>query len=352
MLWLVYKTCLKAVLINGGYFIVAKFLIMKYFPVYRLNEVISKTFEKTISLDIAQGIRDGLDSMIHFVDEQGGPLSTIAEIIDKPILIDKDEPKRYVKISAAYSQMLWLICSIVMRNHDSVAINYEIEQMSIEEHKSFLRELEIDNTITKYIRALLDQKVVFSESADILNKIEILSNRKLSDEEMEQLYTYDMTSDIGVRVNSLYVYAMSFILLHEFSHHSLNHDFNHYGTTEEEEVADHNAFWTLYSDLKGNERTTALLGILCALVSLIFVNPSLEDDGIHPLPIERVFYFYDIVKEESTKFAGLMCHLFYTWAVYVHDANMPQLDGSYDETFDKIKAYMIEKEHQANNRGA
>ena len=247
---------------------------MKYFPIYRLNEAITLSFKKIVSLDIAQGIRDGLDSMIHFVDEQGGPLSTIAEIIDKPILIDKDEPKRYVKISATYSQMLWMICSIVMRNHDSVAINYEIEQMSIEEHNNFLMELEIDNAITRYERALLDQKVVFSESADILNKIEILSNRKLSDEEMEQLYTYDMTSDIGVRINSLYVYAMSFILLHEFSHHSLNHDFNHFGTIEEEEAADHNAFWTLYSDLKGNERTTALLGILCALVSLIFVNPS------------------------------------------------------------------------------
>lgn len=138
MLWLAYKTSLKAVLINGVYFIVAKFLIMKYFPVYRLNEVISKTFEKTISLDIAQGIRDGLDSMIHFVDEQGGPLSTIAEIIDKPILIDKDEPKRYVKISAAYSQMLWMICSIVMRNHDSVAINYEIEQMSSDDITTYI----------------------------------------------------------------------------------------------------------------------------------------------------------------------------------------------------------------------
>lgn len=325
---------------------------MKYFPIYRLNEAITLSFKKIVSLDIAQGIRNGLDSMIHFVDEQGGPLSTIAEIINKPILIDKDEPKRYVKISATYSQMLWMICSIVMRNHDSVAINYEIEQMSIEEHNNFLRELEIENTITRYERALLDQKVVFSESADILNKIEILSNRKLSDEEMEQLYTYDMTSDIGVRVNSLYVYAMSFILLHEFSHHSLNQDFNHYGAIEEEEAADHNAFWTLYSDLEGNERKTALLGILCALVSLIFADPSLEDDGIHPLPIERILYFYNIVKDESPKFAGLMCHLFYTWAVYVHDANMPQLDGSYDETFDKIKAYMIEKEHQANNRGA
>lgn len=316
---------------------------MKYFPIYRLNEAITLSFKKIFSLDIAQGIRDGLDSTIHFVDEQGGPLSTIAEIIDKPILIDKDEPKRYVKISAAYSQMLWMICSIVIRNHDCVAINYEIEHMSIEEYNNFLKELEIDNAITKYERALLDQKVVFSESADILNKIEILSNRKLSDEEMEQLYTYDMTSDIGVRVNSLYMYAMSFILLHEFSHHSLNHDFNHYGTIEEEEAADHNAFWTLYSDLEGNERTTALLGILCALVSLIFVDPSLGDDGIHPSPVKRIFYFYDIVKDESPKFAGLMCHLFYTWAVYVHDDNMPHWDGPYEETIEAIRNYMFNK---------
>jgi hypothetical protein len=220
--------------------------------------------------------------------------------------------------------------------------------MSIEEHSNFLCELEIENTITRYERALLDQKVVFSKSADLLNIIEILSNRKLSDEEMEQLYTYDMTSDIGVRVNSLYVYAMSFILLHEFSHHSLNHDFNHYGTLEEEEAADHNAFWTLYSDLEGNERTTALLGILCALVSLIFVNSSLEDDNIHPLPIERVFYFYDIVKEESPKFAGLMCHLFYTWAVYTHDDNMPHLNGPYEETIETIRNYLLRKEEETN----
>lgn len=317
---------------------------MKYFPVCRLNEAITASFRKIISLDITQGIKEGLDSKIYYVDEQGGPLSTIAEIIEKPFLLDKNEPKRYVKLSAAYSQMLWMICSIAMRNHDSVAINYEIEQMSNEQRNKFLHSLEIDDATAKYERTLLNQESVFSESTDMLNKIELLSNRKLSDEEMEQLYTYDMTSDIGVRINSLYVYAMSFILLHEFSHHSLHHNFNQTGTKEEEKEADHNAFWSLYSDLEGSERKTALLGIMCALVSLIFVNTSLDDDGIHPLPIERIFYFYDIIKEESPNFPGLMCHLFFIWAVYTHDDNMPKLDGSYDETVEKIRAYMLEKE--------
>ena len=84
---------------------------------------------------------------------------------------------------------------------------------------------------------------------------------------------------------------------------------------------------------------------MCALVSLIFADPSLEDDGIHPLPIERIFYFYNIVKEDSPQYAGLMCHLFYTWAVYTHDDNMPHWDGPYEETIEKIRNYMSEKYH-------
>ena len=321
---------------------------MKYFPVYRLNEAITTSFKKIVSLDIAQGIRDGLDPMIYYVDEKGGPLSTIAEIIERPILINKNDSNRYVKISATYSQMLWMICSIVLRNHDSIAIKSELEAMSPEEYSKFQQGLLVDSVFTRYERSLLDQKTVFSESADMLNTIEILSNRKLSEDEMEQLYAYDMTSDIGIKVNSLYVFAMSFNLLHEFSHHSLNHDFKQVGTKEEEEEADHNAFWTLYSDLDGAERKTALLGILCALVSLIFINTKLEDDGIHTLPIKRIFYFYDIIKEESPNFAGLMCHLFYTWAVYTHDDDMPQWNGPYEETIEEIRNYMLIKEAENN----
>lgn len=322
---------------------------MKYFPIYRLNEAITKSFDKIISLDIAKGIREGLDPMIHLVDKQGGPLTTIADIKEKSLLIDKDTPKRYVTLSVTYSQILWMICSIVMRNHDSIAINYEYDKMSSEQKTKFEQELlNNDSVITRYERELLDEKKVLSDSANMLNTIEILSTRKLSEEEIEELYQYDITSEIGTRVNSLYVFAISFILLHEFSHHSLNHDFKQIGTRDEEEAADHNAFWTLYSDLKGEYRNSALLGILCALVSLIFIDTSLKDDGVHPLPIERIFYFYDILKEESPKYAGLMCHLFYTWAVYCHDENMPPLEAPYEDTIEKIRTYMLGIEHNNN----
>ena len=321
---------------------------MMYFPIYRLNGAITEALKKIISLDIAKGIREGLDPMIHFVDEQGGPLSTVAKITERAVVMNENESKRYVTISATYSQMLWMICSIVMRNHDSVAINNEIERMSPEEYAMYQQELLSDSIFARYERDLQEEKKVFSDSAEMLNKIEILSTRKLSNEEIEQLYAYDMTSDIGVRINSLYVFAMSFILLHEFSHHSLNHDLKQEGTKDEENEANHNAYWALYSDLQERERKTALLGVLCALVSLIFVDTSLEDDGIHPLPIERIFHFYDILKEESSNYAGLMCHLFYTWAVYTHDNKMPSLDGPYEETIEEIKSYMLEKETKNN----
>lgn len=314
-----------------------------------MNAAITKSFRKITSMDIAQGIQDGLDPMIHFVDEQGGPLTTIAEIKDIRILHNENGYNRYVIISATYSQSLWMICSIVMRNHDSVAINNEVQRMSSDDRLSFLDELlKNDSDQIKYERDLLDQKLVFSDSAAMLNQIEQMLNNNLSEYEMLQLYEYDMTSNIGVRINSLYVYAMSFVLLHEFSHHNLNHDTNKPGTIEEEEEADHNAFWTLYSDLEGQDRITALLGILCSLVSLIFVNSSIIDDGIHPLPIERIFLFYDIAKEESPTFAGLLCHLFYAWAVYTHDENMPKFNGQYEETIEKIRVYMQEKEINKN----
>lgn len=87
---------------------------MLRFPIYKLNEAVSKSFQKIVSLNIVQGIKDGLDPMIYWVDEQGGPISTIAEINEKYYLLDRNEYKRCVTVSATYSQILWMICSIAL----------------------------------------------------------------------------------------------------------------------------------------------------------------------------------------------------------------------------------------------
>jgi hypothetical protein len=237
---------------------------------------------------------------------------------------------------------------IGLRNNDSTAINEEIDRMSKEKQVQFNNKLSFDTPITKYLRELIDKKVTFGNSAEMLNKMECIVSRHLNDAEMEELYQSDMESEFGVHVNSMYVYAMVFNLLHEYSHHSLKHDLGNRGNVDEENAADHSAFWCMFSDLDSAEHNTAMSGILCSLVSLIFVDTTLKDDGIHPLPVERIFSFYDIVKPDNPKYAGLLLHLFYAWAVYTHNNDMPKLEGPYDETLERIRAYMLELEHRNN----
>jgi hypothetical protein len=83
---------------------------MKPFPIYRLNQRVTEKMGLIASLDISQGINDGLDNMIHFVDEQGGPLTTTAEITENSVKFSETDPLRHVTISATYSQFLWMIC--------------------------------------------------------------------------------------------------------------------------------------------------------------------------------------------------------------------------------------------------
>ncbi len=321
---------------------------MRPFSVFRLSHAITEKMAIIVSLDIVQGIKDGLDNEIHFIDQEGGPVNCIAEIKESSVILTKDRPKRYVTISAAFTQVLWMICDIVLRNHDSIAINEEINSMSAEQYIQFQNVLKVDSPFTKFLKSLISEQNTFAYSAKQINMIEVIMNRCLAETEMDVLYMYDMESDFGVRVNSMYVYAMTFNLLHEFSHHSLNHILNNEGTLEEEVTADQSAFWGMFSDLEDSEHNTAMIGVVCSLISMIFQNTNLEDDHIHPLPVERIFTYYDLVKDENPKIAGLLVNLFYAWAVYTHNEDMPKQNGTYEDTLNLIRKYIINLEHKNN----
>ena len=303
---------------------------MKIFPVLTLNSSITEAISKIVSIGIAEGIKEGLDPEIHLFDEEGGPIQTIAEITELPSFL-KPEHKRKVSVSAAYMQVLWILCDIALKNNDAIAVEVEVDKMSSEEKDQYYKELEVDLPETRYLKTLLDKKAIFQQSAEKVNLIELICSKKLSEDEMERVHSLDMTSGSGVLTNGMYIFAMTFCLLHEFSHHSLGQDFSKEATLEEEVAADQSAFWSMYSDLEGNLKLTAMYGIICSLVSLLFINPQLIDDGIHPKPVERIFEYYELIKDESPKYAGLLCHLLYTWAVYTRDDNMPKWDRPYDE---------------------
>ena len=320
---------------------------MKIFPVLTLNSSITEAISKIVSIGIADGIKEGLDPEIHLFDEEGGPIQTIAEITELPSFL-KPEHKRKVSVSAAYMQVLWILCDIALKNNDAIAVEVEVDKMSSDEKDQYYKELEVDLPETRYLKTLLDKKAIFQQSAEKVNLIELICSKKLSEDEMERVHSLDMTSGSGVLTNGMYIFAMTFCLLHEFSHHSLGQDFSKEATLEEEVAADQSAFWSMYSDLEGNLKLTAMYGIICSLVSLLFINPQLIDDGIHPKPVERILEYYELIKDESPKYAGLLCHLLYTWAVYTRDDNMPKWDRPYYELIYLMKDHLLEIENNNN----
>ena len=317
-------------------------------PILKLNDAITIVIAKIKSLDIQASITNGLNPEIQIVDEKGHSLTTIAEITDRGNTFS--ESRYCVKMSATYAQFLWLLCDIAFRINDCISIQNEIQQLSEDDEKSFISRLKDDTPESHYLSELSDIKSVFSYCTDSIIIISKLLNRKLTDKEMNDLYNYDMDGIIGTRVNSLYVYAMSFILLHEFSHYYLNHDLNGDGSCEEEIEADQEAFWSICNDLEGKEKRTAMRGILCALVSLIFINKDLQDDNIHPKPVERIFQYYEYLECDGQDYSALLCFLFYAWAVYINDRDMPKHNESknYPELLNKIKKYLLEKEELLN----
>ena len=124
---------------------------MQHFPILSLNHEIPKVLQKIVSLDIYQGIKDGLNPRITLVDESNGPLSTIAEISEY-VLNTSNKYTRYVKLSAAYCQILWLIGYLTLWKHDKQSAMDTISQMSEKEKKEFLYELSLPSPITSYLK--------------------------------------------------------------------------------------------------------------------------------------------------------------------------------------------------------
>lgn len=317
-------------------------------PILKLNDAITKEIAKIKSLDIQSSVINGLNPEIQIVDENGCSSTTVAYITD---LGNTFSETRYcVKMSATYAQFLWLLCDIAFRINDSISIQNDFNQFNEYDKKIFISHLKDDTPESHYLSELFDIEAMYSYCTVSIEIISKILNGQLTDKEMDKLYNYDMTGAIGVRVNSLYVYAMSFILLHEFSHQYLNHDINGNGSIEEESEADQVAFWSMYSDLEDKEKRTAMRGILCALVSLIFMNKDLQDDGIHPRPVERIFQYYEYLKCDGQDYSALLCYLFYAWAVYTDDMDMPKHNESksYPELLNKINKHLLDKEELLN----
>lgn len=286
----------------------------KCFPVICLNNQIIEKLEELNSIGIRTLLQEGLKKIIDF-NEFNGPIKVPAEI----------NSLNSIKISIAYCQFLWGISYVALNVYDCNIIQNELRKNPtlkddlIKEYEKAknelgeedcLRELRAANYVNKY----LDESKVFKDCYKVFERGLSLLNKEVTD--FTEFYDIpNVLYESNEKVNGIYLYAVLFILIHEISHFSLGHVES---TTENEYAADSGAFWTLNADLNDTEKTSANIGILTALCSLLFFSKNLDGGNSHPDNDDRIIATLENIIDGNNHYLGFVITIFKMWA-YVYD---------------------------------
>lgn len=338
----------------------------KKYSIHELDANITNILGKIVSADILGNIKNGLCNEIEFKDE-GSHITDVAEIVSNNSII-KNGTKAYVKLSVAYCQFLWLIDDIALKTIDFKIIQEECNRCGIDmqtykessqyiiDHPSILNELSShfwDIDMSQYYEYLKRSVKLLDENFyDGLKSDYELANTLIDKSKEINLDDFSKIQYSGLYeqcVNSVYCYGIAFILLHELSHFELKH-FDKEAEMQDEINADSNAFWNLYSDLDGREQFSANIGILCALFSIFFLNPKMEEDGLHPWECERIFDVYENIKIDNNKYSVLVIKLFELWAEYKNIKDFPysKEDEEIEVSILNIRNYLTELKKNLN----
>lgn len=327
------------------------------FPVLALNSNITQLIKKIPSAGIYESIKEGLNNEILFTD-QDCPISDVAQIVKFPM----DETCR-VSLSAAYCQYLWLMCAIIIREIDLSVVIEECKRCGItleqfikgsKQAVSLSQEQVSQQIPSEYKGINIEQYIDYLKRIpELLNITEFRCQQKyyiklLSELTGKEEFDLDHFSAINIntpyeeKINSVYCFGVCFILLHEASHFSLGHMDKESSAIQDEIEADSSSFWSIYSDISEPEKFSANCGVLCALFSLLYLNPKIESDNIHPTEDDRIFKVYECIKEDNPKYTVLLVQFFMYWAKIYQIAEFPPNLQNTEDSVDKIKDFLAE----------
>jgi len=258
-------------------------------PVRVLQHNITKQFEDTtpdfIQLTLNTAINKGLKLGIgYFVNEE--PITfKVGGHIQTPYV---DRTKK-IHIHETFLSYVWSICySLIVLYDEAVAKPQQNAFLGEEINKIDLEKIAKAQELFNYGISLI---TLFSKWDK-----ENLPNPEYYREE-DEFYIE--------RVNALYVYAMNFILCHEFVHverehidQLINHTATNSNILDFEKEADKKAIELILSGVSDEKRKTAIGGILAGLCCLLyFKNETLNHT--HPDTDKRIDNFLTIVNAES-----------------------------------------------------
>lgn len=302
------------------------------FPICHLNGQVRYILANLNSIRIKELVEKGLNKKIRFKD-LNGPISDIACL----------DMSNQIHLSAAYCQFLWSLSYVALRMYDGLIVQNEIENLNNAEKAQYFKELE-DYSGIELVQELI-QYTNWDKICESCYKVfntgnELMKNRI---ENYEKFYNVPNALNANQsKVNGIYCYAVIFILNHEISHFSLNHDIDL--TKSDEESADSSAFWTLYFDTDEKEKKSAMIGTLTALCSLMFFNRQLNGDDQHPDEDKRVLTALSVIKEEYSHYLPFVVKLFELWSFYFEFEDsfksLKSDSSSNEEYFEKILTFI------------
>lgn len=331
------------------------------YPIHKLDRNVTHTLHDIISADIVGNINKGLQNKIDFIDEDAH-ITDVCEIVKNAI-----DGTCKVKLSAAFCQFFWFLSDICLKEIDLSIIKEECRKVNAG-IKDYKREVEqILQHPMQYIWMMIQQfpGINPQQYLDYLSRsLQLLDEKKFEAEKKDELLMAMSILDDSQRinleaigntnidglyeqkVNSVYCFGIAFVLLHELSHFALGHMEKPEGIIEDEINADLAAFWSIYSDINDNRRFSANIGILCVLFSLLVLNPTMEEDGVHPREDQRIFDIYNNIKDENPKYTVLLVRLFMIWATLSNISDFPQVADEGVVSLQIIRDYFTTKKFE------
>lgn len=234
------------------------------------------------------------------------------------------DSKHKIHIYENFNQFVWSMCYSILLLFDESFQKPRIEG-------TFNSKFDLSN---EHITTALD---LFSTSMTLLKRFEKDKFYSLPNPEK---YFEDYRKHIE-NANGLFVYAMVFVLIHEFAHHLLGHcdnDVSSEQSKKDELDADNYAFETVLKSGTKEQIETGRAGIIVGLCSLIFFNNSMSGGYSHPDPDYRLKEILDKMKlDDKNNLWGMASLSFILWANYYNiELNFQTEFGCYKELFKHI----------------
>lgn len=117
-----------------------------------------------------------------------------------------------------------------------------------------------------------------------------------------------------ILANQLFLYAIDYIMCHEFAHLELGHFSSSKATIEKEREADRRAFELLLADRDGKNNMSIEMGVLLGLSGLLFTGPSVSGGKSHPDKHERIKTYLELLNPPcDSPTWSVACYMISVW---------------------------------------